>query len=177
MRRISCSSAMAWQRMFGGEEVEIGLADRLAASCRPKLAVMALLIANEPAVRVLEIDVVREVVHERVEQVALLRQLARWRRSARRCVLGRGSPIRRGPCGASSSARLRSVKSCTSPMNILCPLKRISLIERSIGKRRAVLAPAAHFAADADDLGLAGAQVVGEIACRAAPGAARASTC
>ena len=62
------------QGMFVGEEVDVGLADRFAGVLQAEITGHRLVDANEAAVGILEINVVRQVVHQRVQQVAFLLQ-------------------------------------------------------------------------------------------------------
>ncbi len=56
--------------MFVGEEVDVGLADGVARILQSEEARHGLIDAQEAAAGILEIDVVRQVIHERVQQVA-----------------------------------------------------------------------------------------------------------
>ncbi len=61
-------------RVFLREEVEIRLADRLLGVAQAKVSRMGFIDAEKAAGRVLEVDVIRKVIHEGAEQVPLLDQ-------------------------------------------------------------------------------------------------------
>ena len=60
--------------VFVGEEVDVGLADRVAGILQSEVPRHRLIDANEAALGVLEVNVVRQVIHERLQQVAFLLQ-------------------------------------------------------------------------------------------------------
>ncbi len=55
--------------VFCGEEVEVGLADRLGRVVQPKLFSVRLIDPGKAALPILEVDHVGEVVHEGVEEM------------------------------------------------------------------------------------------------------------
>ena len=66
--------------MFVGEEVEVGLADGVLRIVEPPARGEGSADADEPALRVLEVNLVRDVVHQRVEQIRGIEQLVDPRR-------------------------------------------------------------------------------------------------
>ncbi len=60
--------------VFVGEEVDVGLADRFVGILQSEITCHRLIDADEAALGILEIDVVRQVIHQRVQQVAFLLQ-------------------------------------------------------------------------------------------------------
>ena len=63
--------------MLAGEEVEIGLADRLRRVLETQAIGQAAADPDKPALVVLEIDLVRGLVHQGVQEVAVIHQLLR----------------------------------------------------------------------------------------------------
>ena len=61
-----------FQRVLVGEEIEVRLVDGVVGVGQVDITGHGLVNADEAALRVFEVDVVRQVVHQRVEQVALL---------------------------------------------------------------------------------------------------------
>ncbi len=63
------------QGMLVREVVNVGLADRFAGVLQANIAGHRLVDADEAALGILEVDVVRQVVHQRVQEVAFLLQV------------------------------------------------------------------------------------------------------
>ena len=82
------------QGVLVGKEVDVGLADRFVGMLQAKEACRGPVNANETAAGVLEIDSLRQVIHERVQQVRTPVASPHWQPQARRCDRGRAVPVR-----------------------------------------------------------------------------------
>ena len=92
-------------RVFAGEEVEVGLADRVGRVVEPQARRQSTTDAHEPALGVLEVDLIGDVLHQRVEQVAIVEQLIDERPQGAHVVvhpnlIGLGEPSGITLCGA-----------------------------------------------------------------------------
>src|SRR5206468_12969220 len=58
--------------MLGSEQIRVGLADQVRRIPETEPSYHSAVYFNKPALRILEIDVIRQVVHERLQEKSLL---------------------------------------------------------------------------------------------------------